>query len=124
MLYRVHNQEWTPIENWIKHGKRSYWFKIGPMSVYMRHSKRFNDEKWYSCIDVANVGMHPDYRGNGLFTDFMTGLETEPLNLYIEMVHNERLAAWFQRRKGYVRIGHDGDVPCFLRVNKSTGGRR
>lgn len=101
------------------HGVR-WWEPLGRGGVYMRHSTRVHPItlRRLQCIDVANVELPEETRGNGVFTAFLTDLEGQVRRnidfdaVWAENVLNEALAAFFLRR-GYMPVPGDGP-PCFL----------
>lgn len=88
--------------------------------LYFRSSTRMNPATGRPArtLDLANIHFPEEMRGHGLFTAILVGLENgaEVFGydaLYIELVHNTRLAKFFARRPGYINVAKEYP-PCFL----------
>lgn len=94
--------------------------KKGIVNAYMRHSQRSLNGEILTCVDVANITVN--LKGQGVFTRLMRVLESLPINIYIENVHNERLATWFANRDGYTYIKKENyeEPPCYIRKHVAT----
>lgn len=83
---------------------------MGPKrsEIYVRRALRklHPGEPVATCFDVARISLHHDLRGLGLFTKWLAEAEAVVATLvhvdalYVELIHNERLAA-FLGRCGY-----------------------
>lgn len=65
------------------------WIHQGPLTVYVRRSKRFFEDLHGAvpCFDIANVQVDPDYHNQGFFTRFVESVLTQQADrVYIESV--------------------------------------
>jgi hypothetical protein len=106
---------------------RRWFVTLGGGQVYMRYSlqpRPGSYSKVLRCLDVADITLPEAERGQGTFTRLLDVLESacghEYEALRMENVLNTRLAAFFGRRPGYVRVLHgsdpEGKCPCFIYV--------
>lgn len=77
---------------------------------YVRKTMRHIIDRGRKCLDIADVNVHPDKYGKGVFAEWLKMAETiAPTygidGLYVENVINERLPA-FLIRNGYVAVPH------------------
>ncbi len=67
--------------------------------IYMRKSQRLLNHNLTSCLDIVSVETEKSYRGQGIFTKFMTELLSKTLAqfdfIYIENVMEKRFQNWF-----------------------------
>lgn len=68
-------------DDFLSSGKRNEWISHPKNSddphikAYVRKSKRYISGKIVSCLDIANVHVHPKHEGKGLFKDLITHVE-------------------------------------------------
>lgn len=82
------------------------------MNLYARCTSRvLDDRKVHKTVDIATVKVGDNHRGKGHFKRFIAEVESfamlHGLTVFVESVHNARLASHLQRR-GYSRSGLDG----------------
>jgi predicted acetyltransferase len=84
------------------------------MQIYVRKSKRYINGILIECIDIANVSVDDEMRGQGIFTRFLERLINEyDFNIYIESIINpsvERIGT----KLGFIRTGSIEDVNMYL----------
>jgi GNAT superfamily N-acetyltransferase len=98
------NADWRErigaINLWL-HGDHSrLYVRLGPTRVLADAQHR--------VLDVANIVVEDEFRGQGVFKSLMNFLERKGIPLYIENVNEERLWPFFESR-GYQRREIPGD---------------
>ena len=90
---------------------RNGWFYIGTKTqIYLRKTKRFIGEQYSDFIDIPNIITPPKEQGKGTFDRFLNYLQnTLGLNVYVENVHNERLAKALVKRgfQNFTQMGYE-----------------
>lgn len=111
--------DWLTVEDKLLPSNR--WFENNPpMNVYLR--------KVRGRIDLANVELYENERGQGTFTAFLNWLEEKAVQLgyreiKLENVHEERLCAFYVKR-GYIVIGPVQGAPSFVKEFVKEGEGR
>lgn len=107
----------SQVDRFLKSKTNNGNLNIGPFELYVRKSKRDIGTGYYRCFDIARVVAKAEaMMGKGYFTLLLNELERhlEGINttVYVECVHNERLAGFLERR------GYTSDkspiAPCYL----------
>lgn len=112
----------------INSSRRNEWIEVGPIKMYLRHSRRLN-KMGYVCelmdmLDIANLSVAPNYQGRGLLTAAVKIIEdncTSPW-LYVENIsyttdeNQQRLVHFFERRGFIKHINSNDFLPCMVKA--------
>ena len=109
-LKKMSNPSYTKhIQNWLESGNRDIRFELGILNAYCRKSFRGypitqGTLSTLNAIDIASIEVDPDFRGQGVFTEFIEAFEqvahTEGYAVYVESILEKRLNKFLNRR-GY-----------------------
>ena len=92
---------------------KNTWIHERDISIYVRRSQRFIDDKATLCLDLASVEVVEGHRGIGIFTSFLNRFEEAATKLnrtvFVESILNARLI-YFLSRRGYVKHPHSVDL--------------
>ena len=91
------------------------WVENPYIKIYTRKSIRlFNKEK-IDCLDIANIEVPEDFRGQGIFEQTLDRiiLEFPETNLFVESILNIKLIP-FLTRKGFISDDSKFDENMFL----------
>jgi GNAT superfamily N-acetyltransferase len=102
---------------------RNAWFHAGPLSLYLRRSRRFNlaRDTLRETLDVAVIDVEQAHQGRGIFTAVLDFLEAHTRRqIFVENVlgtsnENQARIVNFLTRRGYALLPGDSISPCFLR---------
>jgi hypothetical protein len=86
---------------------RNVWLEGSYCEVYIRYFR--------GQIQIANVQVHPEHWHKGIFTNFLSVVERCGHPIKIENVHNERLAKYLDKRKGYTCEQDNAGTPSFYK---------
>lgn len=93
----------------VESDKRDKRFELGELSAYCRKSFRLYSFKkdapvFINAIDIASIEVHPDRRGQGVFTKFLEAFEEiakeNGYAVYVESILEKKLNK-FLKNKGY-----------------------
>lgn len=110
------------------------WFDSGPVSFYLRNTNRFLSleikhsammagspiySDRLSSLDIANVSVSSEFRGQGFFTEILATIEGNSPHqiIYVENILSIRFAQFFHRR-GYFVFTPYGNI-CAYRLNRN-----
>jgi hypothetical protein len=81
----------------IKGRLRNEWIVVDGFKMYVRKSKRFYNNGFIDCLDLATV--QADVMGTGLFTKILTKLlhDYPNINIFVESIVNTRLIPFFKK---------------------------
>ena len=85
---------------------RNEWTFVDGFKMYVRKSKRFFNDKFVDCFDIAS--MEAEVQGTGIFTKILTKLLADypETNIFVESILNPRLTS-FLRNFGFVEYRTD-----------------
>lgn len=94
------------VEIFMNDNIRNQWIVIDGFKMYVRKSKRYYNDEFLDCFDIAN--MEAQQRSTGLFTEILTLLlETYPrTNFFVESILNPHLPA-FLKKYGFIEYRVD-----------------
>lgn len=107
-----------PLSVFLNSKERNSWIDIHPFNIYIRKSKRYWCDSYYSVLDISSISViDSKYYGKGHFTKLIFAIEGfKPLNgIYIENVLEPRFASFFERI-GYIKERSSNPVPCFYKI--------
>jgi hypothetical protein len=99
--------------------ERVGWLSLGPMQVYCRKAiRKLDGPRLMQTFDIANIEVHEDHRGEGLFKAFISEItpmlvECDFDAIYIENVFNPRWIASLSR--DWIKIGDQVYPPSFYK---------
>lgn len=100
----------------------SDWIYVGPLSVYLRLTKRFVNTRWYNTIEISSVNVEEEYQGQKIFKQFFELFETfahlVKRTIRVESVINPKLEA-FLSKQGYEIWGDPSLINMFKYVEGS-----
>ena len=108
-LKKMSNPYKKPILDWLSSGKRDERFELGTLTSYCRKSFRGyplveGKLSTMNAIDIASIEVSPDYRGQGMFTQFLDAFEEiakeKGYAVYVESILEKRLNKFLSNR-GY-----------------------
>lgn len=93
--------------------------EVGHLRAYMRNTHRYLNSEKMRTLEIASVEVEPRHRGQFLFTQFLHGVEilahAYQFNaVYVECVHNERLAHYLMRWQ--YELADDLYPPNFFKI--------
>lgn len=97
------------------------WFELDQIKIYLRYTpQRSINGKMQTTIDIASVGVLPEFQGTGLFTNILTSIETRYPNIpiFVESIINDKFYDWFIKR-GYKPVINTNDCVILERENNT-----
>ncbi len=92
---------------------RNRWFHGPHIGMYLRRTRRVIDDNVVETIDIANVEVDEAHQGKGIFTEYLSVIESlaiwNHLTVYMENILNPKLAE-FMFKRGYIRPDKIRDV--------------
>jgi hypothetical protein len=76
---------------------RNEWIVVDGFKMYVRKSKRFYDNKFVDCLDIAS--MEAEVQGTGIFTKILTKILSDypKTNIFVESILNPRLKPFLEK---------------------------
>lgn len=82
---------------------KNAWLDGDYLSVYLRKTTRWYNNRRISCIDLSNIrDMREEDQLQGIFPEFIDYLESKGKTIYVENVGPMQLR-WYFERRGYER---------------------
>lgn len=105
----------TTLSEFMESPRVNEWLALENMNVYVRKGKHPHNGDILNTLDIANIAVHPDMQGEGVFTRFLEEAETFGLPVLIENVLTEQFANFFRKRDGYEVIEEGHGMVTFLK---------
>lgn len=103
------------LSEFVESSRTNDWLQLDNMLVYVRKGQHVCNGKLLRTLDIANISVHPDHQGEGIFTCFLKEAETIGLPIHIENVLTEQFANFFRKRKGYEVLTENVGMVSFLK---------
>ena len=105
------------VELYKKHIPANAWLDDNQLKVYVRITERYLDGERLPSIDIANVEVVRELRGNGIFAGVLADIEQIAQDtgriVYVESILEPRLERFLQQR-GYEEVPK-AMPPCWFR---------